>query len=417
VRKKMLGLPQHRDRSNTTSTHPSTMSTVASEDYSTLQSISSLLPTSTVSNEVAIGPVSSTEECRVLVVGDPHFKLTNIVDTEAMTKSILAMATLHKPDIIVILGDILDRFETMHISPFARATRFLMDCLEIADTYLLIGNHDLKNNRQFLSTEHPFMSCHLWNHPDKHQFTVVDNVVTRQIKGKKGNSVQMTFLPYVPPGMFETALNSNTPLLNWKESRVIFAHQEFYGAIYEAGSSTEGDKWPLEYPLVISGHIHDYQRLQENILYVGTPIQHGYDDRHNKTISLLTFTTTSWAEHRLTLDVKKKTIRHITVHEVGIYQVPDDEISKIVISGTASEIKGINRHPAIKMWIDRGHKVTYKTLPNPSMGLSNSLVAGGARPVLRFTDLLHSKLGKQPHLIPLYQKVFSLNSGNSSGHP
>lgn len=350
----------------------------------------------------------SDPHCTVLVVGDPHFKLANIADTEAMTTSILALAKLHQPHAIVILGDILDKFETMHISPFDRATCFLMDCLEHADTYLLIGNHDLKNNRQYLSPQHPFRSCHMWKH-SHHTFTVVDNIVTRHINGQD-MSAQMSFVPYVPPGMFETALNSNTQLPSWKDSRVIFAHQEFYGANYEVGSSTEGDKWPLEYPLVVSGHIHDYQRLQENILYVGTPIQHGYDDRHDKTISMFIFTETQWTEHRMALDVKKKTIRHITVYEVATYYVPDNEISKIVISGTAAEIKGINRHPVIKQWEGQGHKVTCKTLPNNNIRLCNTPMfntgeqQGSHRP--GFKAILNSKLQAQSHLLNLYHQVF-----------
>jgi len=350
----------------------------------------------------------TTAHCRVLVVGDPHFKLTNITDTAAMTISILAHARLYQPHIIVVLGDILDRFETIHISPFTRATRFLTDCLDIADTYLLIGNHDLKNKNQYLSPDHPFLSGKYWHHPH-HRFTVVDNVVTETIVGQD-LSVQMSFLPYVPPGMFEMALNSNSDLPAWQSSRVIFAHQEFYGANFEVGSSTEGDKWPLNYPLVISGHIHDYHRLQDNILYVGTPIQHGYDDRIDKTISMITFTAQNWQEQRITLEVRKKTIHHISVAQVGTYQVSPEEIAKIVISGTSAELKGINRHPAWRQWTEQGHKVTTKTLPGEHGRLSTAVVSikDGVRP--GFRGILHSKLAAQPHLRDLYLQIFGPNA-------
>lgn len=374
-----------------------------------------------------------------LVVGDPHFKLSNVLDTDAMTKSILTHVRELRPNIIVILGDILDRFETIHISPLSRAVQFLMECLNEADTYLLIGNHDLKNNQQFLSTEHPFASCHLWRHP-QHRFTVVDNVVTREVQGR-GLSVQMTFIPYVPAGMFEVALDStkiyhsvstpftpnpssiistqgidnedhptvlsNSSTLIWKDSRVIFAHQEFYGANYEVGSSITGDHWPAEYPLVVSGHIHDYQRLQENILYTGTPIQHGYDDRHDKTISYLTFTSDSWGERRIALDVKTKAILHINVADVATYQVANTHRYKIVISGTSAEIKGINKHPAIKSWAEQGHTVTYKTLPTYT-GLSSTPVTNASnRPAGRFVDVLTQRLSSQPRLLSLFNQIFS----------
>ena len=42
--------------------------------------------------------------------------------------------------------------------------------------------------------------------------------------------------------------------------------------------SEDGDEWNYEYPFVVSGHIHDFQKVGENIYYPGSPLQHSFGD-------------------------------------------------------------------------------------------------------------------------------------------
>ena len=111
------------------------------------------------------------------------------------------------------------------------------------------------------------------------------------------------FVPYVPPGKFDDAIKTCDDIGDIKDYKCIFAHQEFYGAKMGAIISKDGDKWPLHNPLVVSGHIHDYQRPQENIIYIGTPMQHAFGDNTKKTISILTINNISeeCIENRITL--------------------------------------------------------------------------------------------------------------------
>jgi DNA repair exonuclease SbcCD nuclease subunit len=221
------------------------------------------------------------ESLTALVIGDPHFKVSNVRETDAMAGAIIRVAINRHPDIIIVLGDILDRHETIHVSPLTRATNFLASLMNIAPTFVLIGNHDLKNNRQFLSDEHPFTALKLWaNIPSTNvntiseikRITIVDTTTLVTIKGHI-----LVFVPYVPPGRFEEALN-RCP--GWEQATCIFGHQEFSGAQMGAIVSIEGDKWSLTYPYVVTGHIHDYQEPQINILYTGTPILHAFGDLH-----------------------------------------------------------------------------------------------------------------------------------------
>src|ERR1700677_1968587 len=165
-----------------------------------------------------------------LVIGDPHFKISNIIETQAMIASIMIQANKKRPDIIVVLGDVLDRHESIHVSPLTRAVNFLKSLTEITPTYVLIGNHDLKNNQQFLSDEHPFVSLKYWHQ----NMTIVSTTLMVNIKGQN-----LVFVPYVPPGRFLEALNL---CQGWESATAIFAHQEFFGCQMGAICSTDGDK-------------------------------------------------------------------------------------------------------------------------------------------------------------------------------
>jgi len=306
-----------------------------------------------------------------LVIGDPHFKVSNILDTDRMTEVIIKIARERQPTFIVVLGDTLDRHESIHVSPLKRATMFLHELSLIRPTYLLIGNHDLKNNQQFLSDEHPFTAFKYWGP----RLTVVDTTTIVSI-----NDNVFTFVPYVPPGRFEEALNHDLNNGNWQHSTAIFGHQEFKGVKMGPIVSTEGDDWPLSYPYVIGGHIHNYDEPQTNIVSVGAPIQHAFGDTHDKTISYFMFDKQSInarIHERIDLGLPKKLIIRISAHDVPTYVPPTNTQLKICISGTAGEIKAIMNHPNINKWknIDH-HKISKKILAleqdNSSMFIQNT---------------------------------------------
>lgn len=327
-----------------------------------------------------------------LVIGDPHFKVGNVKETDAMTASILDCAKLRNPDFIVVLGDVLDRHESIHVSPLNRATNFLADLCSLAPTYLLIGNHDLKNNRQFCSDEHPFSALKRWHK----NITVVDTTITEEIKGKI-----FTFVPYVPPGRFIEALNKSN---NWMQSACIFAHQEFKGCKMGAIISIEGDQWPLNYPYVVSGHIHDYQEPQVNILYTGTPIQHAFGDRHDKTISYLVFETERTHE-RIDLGLPKKQIVYLDCTQVSVYMPNDKADLKIIIRGVSGDLKAIIKHPNIDIWKKAGHKIIFKDVPIvKDRDINTDKIQ--TMQTLRFSQILHSKISNDPKLQSLYSKLF-----------
>ena len=329
---------------------------------------------------------------KVLVIGDPHFKTSNVKETDEMTESILKIAKENSPTFIVILGDVLDRHELIHVSPLVRANKFIFNLSEVAKTYLLIGNHDLKNNRQFLSEEHPFYSM-----KNMKNIVIVDKTICEEINGNI-----FTMVPYVPPGMFMKALELQE---NWTKSCLIFAHQEFKGCRMGALVSEEGDEWNIKYPPVISGHIHNYQELN-NIIYVGTPIQHGYDDSIDKTISLLNFDGDKFNQKRLSLECRKKKIVRITTAEVMTYQPEENCDLRICITGTPGEIKGIIKHPSISKWKSKGINIKYKDIAIGGVKQKSE----NTREILPYLEMIKSGIKDNLCAMEWYNQLIASNS-------
>ena len=160
---------------------------------------------------------------RSLIIGDPHFKVNNAPDTDAMSKKILELAKARLPDVIICLGDVLDRHESIHLDAQDRAVEFLHDLSLIAPLIVLIGNHDRPNNSNYLTTRHPFRALKYWP-----QTTIVDVVKTIEIKGYK-----FILVPYVPNGRFQEAICTiwgEVKLGDEKEkARGVFCEGEDYG--------------------------------------------------------------------------------------------------------------------------------------------------------------------------------------------
>lgn len=315
---------------------------------------------------------------KALVIGDNHFKVNNVQETDEMTKRLIALAEKETPDFIVLLGDILHRHETIHVVPLMGCEKMIKGLSNIAPTFICIGNHDRPNNSNFLTDEHPFNAMKEWRNVQ-----IADKVLS-YTPGSSGqpSNFKFVFVPYVPCGRFMEAINTlknnekvnndNTLNNNTENKDVlegvtcIFAHQEFFGAKMGAIVSESGDKWPLENPLVVSGHIHDYDMLQDNIIYTGTPIQDGFGDRStDKTVSIFTFSCLdnklSWKQDRVDLGLPKRITVYLSPSDIHNYEPPENRVVKIVVRGPDAEIKACMKLEKIKELKKKGVLVAFKT--------------------------------------------------------
>lgn len=286
---------------------------------------------------------------KIFIIGDPHFKSKNALETDEMCVKIYELVIQEKPDFIVVLGDVLDTHETIHVGPLCRATEFLHKLSKMSNHLIvLVGNHDRPNNSIFLTTDSPFNACKSWENT-----YIVDKVFTKTIKDKN-----FLFVPYVPTGRLAEALETehiNSDNIN--QYSIVFAHQEFKGCSMGTITSNEGDIWDSSWPLCISGHIHDFQELQPNLVYPGTPIQHSYGDSANKAIMILEDTSDTsdtsdtfgvWQRRRVNLGLPKKLTVQLTTEELVDYVLPENSFVKLIVKGESDKVKEIMKLEKVK---------------------------------------------------------------------
>ena len=246
-------------------------------------------------------------------------------------------------------------------------TKITIEPLEVSEYYgfetdnknhrFLLGDFTVThncNNQQYLTENHWLNSMKEWDNT-----IIVDKVVTEKI-----NDQVFVFVPYVPPGRFEEALNilDDEYKTDWKKANCIFAHQEFFGCKMGAITSVEGDKWSLDYPEVVSGHIHSKQRPQKNIYYSGSAMQHAFGESTKNIIAHFTFTNNKYDLDEIDLNLPRKKIVYMDIENIEDYSVPEtDDKIKITVSGSYDQFKALKKTKKYKKLVDKGLKVVFKS--------------------------------------------------------
>jgi len=286
----------------------------------------------------------------VIFIGDPHFQVSNIEEVEIFIKRITDLVLEKKPDIVVIGGDLLHTHERLHTIALNKAYEFVDKMRKITKTYVLVGNHDYIQNQQFLTDNHWMNAMKDWKNT-----VIVDNVIIEVINNEK-----LVFVPYVPPGRFEDALNTRGN--EWRNASCIFAHQEFYGCKMGAIISEEGDKWSLDNPYVVSGHIHSRQIPQANIYYSGSAMQHAFGESEKNIIACLDIHNKAYNLDEIDLSLPRKKIVYVDTETIDDFVIPkdtDDKI-KVSVSGNYNEFKALKKSKKYKELIKKGVKVVFK---------------------------------------------------------
>ena len=350
------------------------------------------------------------DDCTVLIVGDPHFKTRQLNEASVLVTEILRVTEETKPDAIVILGDVLDRHETIHVSPLTLAINLFEQLAKITKTYVIIGNHDRKSNREFLTEEHPFVGM-----KHRNDIVIVDRTLVTTIKHKK-----VTFVPYVAPGRFIEALN--TAGNEWYNSTTIFCHQEFKGCDLGGIISEEGDNIMLRFDddeeihsvievmnnvneetqnviqqhvnkqdyeeiskiQIISGHIHTHQIIG-NIFYTGTPFQVNFGEKEDKGIYLFNLKDNSNVKIKLNVPIKRKVC--LTPDTMSAFTMEDNILYKILITGLTSEMKGIQKHPLVLKWRKLKIPISYHHVVE-KCSEDDVAPSQSCNSIVKFTDLL-----------------------------
>lgn len=242
----------------------------------------------------------------IMLIGDIHFQNQSYVQGEEFISKCLNKLDIYKPKMVVLLGDILDTFGVSTESPFNQCYDFIDKitsrewCLAL---FIMIGNHDLINNTQFLSSKHFFNPYKKWP-----KVVVVDIPIHLNFKGDTTKDRNIVMCPYVYHGRFKEALDhANTyytlsersglvflkdkhDKVDYSTVNIIMCHQEFKGVKYGNIISTNGDTLTknLKKIQIITGHIHEKFSM-ENIRGIGSARQVAFSEPPNKSIVSLSF--------------------------------------------------------------------------------------------------------------------------------
>jgi len=202
---------------------------------------------------------------KILYITDLHIKLKNLSEIGYLTD---AIKTSKNVSLIIIGGDVINKRYINHFC-YNEAEKLIRVCSKVAMTYVLVGNHDYVDKNQFLTDKHWMNHLKTWPN-----VIIVDTVTTIMC------GFQITCVPYVPNGRLVEALDISGT--HWKDSRLIFAHQEIKGCRVGKKISSVGDFWDSSYPTLISGHIHDEQTVKTNVIYPGSTMNQGHQNKRQK---------------------------------------------------------------------------------------------------------------------------------------
>lgn len=247
------------------------------------------------------------------------------------------------------------------------------------------------NNSQFLTNAHPFAG---W----KKAHNIVDTVKIRHMKDKK-----IVLVPYVPDGRFIEALNTVVKE-EWKSADCIFAHQLFDGAKMGPVIAKGVEKWDQNFPMLISGHIHDKQLPQKNLWYTGSSMQISFGEREDHTLSLITIPDKGdILIEEVNIHPPMKKILYCDVSKIKEMKIPEEENVKlkVTLSGDSEEFKTFKKTDQYKKLLNKGVKVVFKQKRNTPLNLPTTKLKS-------FPDILFSLIEDVPEMLDMYNSLFGM---------
>jgi predicted phosphodiesterase len=195
---------------------------------------------------------------KVLIIGDCHLKITNLLMGKQFLTWIASINELHKPDLVVNLGDFFDQHAVIRSEILAEYGKHISQICDASHspTYVhILGNHELYKPN---SSEYHALQSLKGLHANYKVADAVDSVI---LPG-------FSFIPYChDESKFPSKVNS-----------ICFAHQTFVGADFGNFRPENGvDADLIDADLIVSGHIHKGQTFSK-VFYPGSPFAQDAND-------------------------------------------------------------------------------------------------------------------------------------------
>lgn len=340
----------------------------------------------------------------ILAIGDPHFRIDNVEETLQFCNELdKYIRSRNDITMIIVLGDILHTHEKLHTSALNCAIDFFKMLISHGrELYCLVGNHDAISNTIFLSTNHWLNALKGWD-----GITIVDTPIE-----VIHNQSVIVMCPYVPDGRFLEALHIlRKDVVSKEKTHLIFGHQLLDGAKMGAIVAAGVEEWKEDYPLCISGHIHDKQWIKNNLYYTGSSLQHSYGEGGDKSLALIEIDDKHNIKvEEVYLEIKKKKIIYADVTELEevVNKMKDDTEYKIVLSGNESDFKAIKQSNLFSDTLDLENvkAIQFKSKWNKQALTDEKMnnTTGAGDDFLRCLELLVGQ-ENDPYLTSLYEHI------------
>lgn len=335
---------------------------------------------------------------KILVIGDPHFDLKCLATVDAFIKQINILVSETKPDVVVVLGDILHTHEKTRVECHTRAIAWFKEMACHSHVVVLIGNHDRANNGVYLTNEHFFTGLEGYDNI----VIVATGPYAFDIERKGSPSFYFVAVPYVPKGRLHEALDLLKVPISSKRPLAVFGHNDIRGAKMGSIVCRDGDVWPPDYPLLIDGHYHDHQ-VFGNVFIPGTPFQQTFSEDMNKGVYSFTFSEGKENPDvsRIKLKLRIKTSITKSPSEFSVMKIPDPTYElRIVIQGKQADIEAVKVSKQYKEF----SKLSYvKIVLSPILDAVSLKKSVGITDT--YTNLLYKKLNDDQELCQLFQDL------------
>jgi DNA repair exonuclease SbcCD nuclease subunit len=267
-------------------------------------------------------------------------------------------------EMVEFLGDVFDA-----INPTERIRGMFWECIypltsKGIPTRIILGNHDMNGQIYNLESE---------------RFVARPNIriIRSETFYERIGDTQIAHIPYIED---KTTLVNVLKNQNTLKSRILFGHCEISGAALGADNHKMRSEIDAKFflnELTLLGHIHKFQEIRPNLVYLGSITKADFGERNDRC-AMAIVDTDSMTTHYI--DIPQRPMLQIEIHENNpnnIYNaetIPNDvdvegALLKVVFVGSTAWIRTLNRNkfrPRFKnvlkvMWEDRRLDVSIPT--------------------------------------------------------
>lgn len=196
---------------------------------------------------------------KILRVGDPHVKVSNLGESARLMQFVIDKAREHKVDRIELLGDLFHTHAVIRLEVMMFWKHWLLEISNRFETIVLVGNHDQSGD--YGSKEH---ALSVFKDMNVQNLVIIENPTVIN---------QFAYMPYIHDNAKFTEMATELANLG---GNFLVCHATFDGSKYDNGMYAPGGIDPSQIPFqtILSGHIHALQRYKtisgKEVIYPGT---------------------------------------------------------------------------------------------------------------------------------------------------